>query len=131
MRKTISILILVLAASPLGAGQATIQTLQKRIQIDRKDILFYMNRIKGKQAKLKRDQAKAAQYSVPAGPQATPAGNPDPGLTPVQTPSRRDKWPARVEKDIFVIESDRAMQEKIQKDLAQANAQLSALLAKP
>jgi len=97
----------------LFAGQTTIKALQKRIKKDRSDILYYMTRLKDEEAKLKKDRSKADKYSQ---------------ITPV--PSERDKWNGRVDKDKADIESDRTAREKAQKDLAQANTQLSNILSK-
>lgn len=89
-----------------------------------------MTEIKDMQAQLKKDKAKAAKYSdqdanVPAAEAITQVVD---GSTPA--PGKADKWNAKVAKESAAIESDRALQEKAQKDLAQANTQLSDILSK-
>ena len=60
---------------------------------------------------------------------ATEASPQTPGVeTPV--PSKADKWNAKVAQESALIESDRALQEKAQNDLGQANVQLSEILKK-
>ncbi|HTC21540.1 MAG TPA: hypothetical protein VK859_11875 [bacterium] len=129
MRKSL-IVLAIIAAAPLFAGQGVIKTLQKRIKKDRKDILFYMTEIKDAQAQLKKDKAKAAKYSDQADAEPSAEASPQAvdGLTPA--PSKADKWNSRIAKESALIETDRALQEKAQNDLAQANTQLSNILSK-
>jgi chromosome segregation ATPase len=119
-----------IAATPLFAGQGVIKTLQKRIKKDRKDILLYMTEIKDLQAQLKKDKAKAAKYSDQADTEPVAEASPQTVDGPTPVPSKADKWNSRVAKENASIASDKALQEKAQKDLAQANTQLSDILAK-
>ncbi len=130
MNKMAFILLIVFAAAPLFAGKGVIQTLQKRIKKDRKDILFYMTEIKDLQAKLKKDKANAAKYSDEAVAEPSAEASPAPVGGPTPVPSKADKWNAKVAKESASIESDRALQTKAQNDLAQANAQLTEILKK-
>ncbi len=121
----------ILVAAPLLAGQGVIRPLQKRIKKDRKDILFYISEIKDLQAKLKKDKSKALKYSAEG--TAEPAAETSPASVegqPTPVPVQADKWAARVGIDEDKIQNDRALMEKAQKDLGQANAQLSAILPK-
>jgi hypothetical protein len=126
--KTILFLFVVFAAAPRIAEAATIKALQKRIKKDRKDILFYLTRIKDEQARLKTDKAKVAKYSGHA--DIDPPVQDGPVTIDGKSPEEleADKWKARAAKESASIASDRASQEKAQKDLGQANSQLDKIL---
>lgn len=108
MSKVVPFFLALILVSPVLAG-GRIQTLQKRIKKDRKDILCCMTRIRDAQERMKKDRARARS-----------AGETGPD----------DKWTARAAQEAARIDKDRQTQAKAQKDLGEAQAELDRLLSR-